>query len=91
MGELAIIVVNRLPYYFLDFDVPFFADLAAFFFVAIFNYIKNRSYLNFLKQCRWLFFLERLISYSLSNIFTGQTFTSLLNFSASSFEPTIVP
>jgi hypothetical protein len=52
MGELAIIVVNRFPYYFLDFDVPFFADFAAFFFAAIFNYIKNRSYLNFLKECR---------------------------------------
>jgi hypothetical protein len=52
MGELAIIVVNRFPYYFLDLDVPFFADFAAFFFAAIFNYIKNRSYLNFLKECR---------------------------------------
>ena len=41
MGELAIIVVNRFPYYFLDLDVPFFADFAAFFFAAIFNYIKK--------------------------------------------------
>ena len=52
MGELAIIVVNRFPYYFLDLDAPFFADFAAFFFAAIFNYIKNRSYLNILKECR---------------------------------------
>jgi hypothetical protein len=41
MGELAIIVVNRFSYYFLDLDVPFFADFAAFFFAAIFNYIKK--------------------------------------------------
>jgi hypothetical protein len=41
MGELAIIVVTRFSYYFLDLDVPFFADFAAFFFAAIFNYIKK--------------------------------------------------
>ena len=87
MGELTMISINRITYYFLDF--PFLADFA-FFFAAIFSYIKNRSYLNFLKVGLKIV-LKIVISYSFSKIATRHTFTRVLNLSASSFEPTIVP
>lgn len=77
-----------MPYYkanyFLDLD-PFFADFDAFFFAAIFIYIKKKSYIsfNFLKK-----FFEKSI-YSFSNIFVEHTVTSSENRTASSFVPTI--
>jgi hypothetical protein len=46
MGELTMIFINRLTYYFLDF--PFLADFA-FFFAAIFSYIKKQIVYKFFK------------------------------------------